>query len=180
MRPSPQEVASQLTSILGTPWPEGIDDGLPWLRSKGIATETAEETPAEGSGRSWHMASMPIWGTARAGWSTYHERFADVFWFLWDDHGWDDVRDAAAELAQQVADVHGAPEETTEETAGHGPSWWWRLNDHSIEIYAHNGAVRPEGFPAGPSVVQLHVDLRAVADPREAEARELNALPGAD
>ncbi len=124
------------------------------------------------------MASMPTWGKARAGWSVYHERFADVSWFLWDDHGWDDVRGATAELAQQITDAHGAPVETTEEAASHGPSWWWRLNSHSIEIYAHNGANRPEGFPAGPSVVQLHVDLRAVADHREAEARALHAPPG--
>lgn len=121
---------------------------------------------------------MPEWGTARAGWSTYRGQFADVFWFLWNDHGWDDVRDAAAALAQAITDVHGAPEESTDETTGHGPSGWWRLNAHSIEIHAPNGAVRPEGFEAGPSVVQLHVDLRAVAEPREAEARELSAHPG--
>ncbi|QFG68627.1 hypothetical protein [Ornithinimicrobium pratense] len=143
----------------------------------GISTDTAEETPPEGIGRSWGMASVPEWGAARAGWSTYREQFADIFWFLWDDHRWDDVRGAAADLAQAITDVHGAPEESTEESASHGPSWWWRLNDHGIQIYAHNGAIRPEGFPAGPSVVQLHVDLRAVADLREAEARELDAPP---
>jgi hypothetical protein len=124
------------------------------------------------------MASMPEWGTARAGWSSYREQFVGVFWFLWYDHGWEDARGAAADLAQAITDVHGAPEESTEETTGQGPSWWWRLNAHSIEIYAHNGAIRPEGFPAGPSVVQLHVDLRAVAEPREAEARELSGPPG--
>ena len=120
---------------------------------------------------------MSVWGTAQAGWGTYREQFAEVFWFLWDGHSWDDARDAAAELAQTITDAHGEPEETTEETAGHGTSWWWRLDDHSIEMYAYNGASRPEGFPAGPSVVQLHVDRRAVAEPREAEARARSAPP---
>lgn len=66
----------------------------------------------------------------------------------------------------------------TQETKGHGPSCWWRLEAHNGELYAHNGAVRPDGFPVGPSVVQLHIDLRAVAEPRDAEARELSARPG--
>lgn len=102
MRPSPQEVASQLTTIMRSPWPEGMDDAVPWLRSMGISTETAEETPAEGDSRSWHLASMPEWGPVRAGWSTYREQLADVFRFLWDEHGWDDVRGAASHLAQDT------------------------------------------------------------------------------
>lgn len=177
MRPSPQEVASQLTHIVRSPWPQGLDDALPWLRSMGIATDTADESPARGDARSWHMASMPVWGTARPGWGTYRDQFADVSWFLWDEHAWEDVRRAAADLAQALTDLYGAPEKATVDAESHGPSWWWRLPEHSIELYAHNGAIRPPGFPAGPSVVQLHVDLSAVAEPREAEARELSPTP---
>jgi len=53
------------------------------------------------------MALMPGWDKARAGWSTHLERFAHVFWFLWDDHDWNDLCDAATKLARQITAVHG-------------------------------------------------------------------------
>ncbi|GAA1184008.1 hypothetical protein GCM10009584_27610 [Ornithinimicrobium humiphilum] len=171
MRPTPGDVAAQITAIVGSTWPDGLDDGIPWLGSLGVSTETAEETSCEEDSGAWDFATLPAWGAAKVGWSTYRGRFAGVSWWLWSDLEWEDVRSAAAALAEEISTVHGAPSESTAEAEGRGPSWLWRLEGHDIEMYAHNGAIRPEGFAAGPSVVQLHVDLRPVAELREDEAQ---------
>lgn len=39
-------------------------------------------------------------------------------------------------------------------------------------MYAYSGAERPDGFPAGPAVVQLHVDHRDRSEAQERLARE--------
>lgn len=166
MRPTPGDVAAQITAIVGSTWPDGLDDGIPWLGSLGVSTETAEETSCEEDSGAWDFATLPAWGAAKVGWSTYRGRFAGVSWWLWSDLEWEDVRSAAAALAEEISTVHGAPSESTAEAESRGPSWLWRLEGHDIEMYAHNGAIRPEGFAAGPSVVQLHVDLRPVAELR--------------
>ncbi|GGK58931.1 hypothetical protein [Ornithinimicrobium pekingense] len=171
MKPSPGEVASRVTAIVESPWPRHLEDGLPWLQSFGIDTDTAEETPRRGADRSWHMAAMPSWGAVRAGWGTYRDEFADIFWFLWDGESSADVLRAADDLARALTDVHGDPREVTEATQYSGGSWWWQLEQHSIEMYAYSGAVNPDGYPTGSPCVQLQIDLRAVAEPREAEAR---------
>lgn len=171
MKPSPGDVASQVTAIVNSPWPRGLEDGLPWLQSMGIETGTAEETPPRGATRSWHLASMPAWGTADAGWGTYRDELADVSWFLWNGETAEDVLAAAAELAEAMTSVHGDPVEATEPALHAGPTWWWRLERHGIQMYAYDGAPNAEGYPTGPPCVQLHVDLRAVSEPQEAEAR---------
>lgn len=178
MKPAPRQVAKTVTQILRSVWPQGLDEGLPWLEAMGIRTDTATETPRRRSSRSWHMASMPTWGTARAGWGTYQDRFADVFWFLWDDESSERVLHAATELADHLADALGEPTETTEPTPLSGGTWWWQLEGHSIEMYAYTDARTPDGHPTGPPCVQLSVDLREVSDPREAEARRLQGAPG--
>lgn len=176
MQPSPEEVAATVDRILSSPWPATLEDALPWLEALGIQTQTAQESSRDAASvdqdsRSWHRAEMTGWPGALAGWAGYRGAFADVNWFLWEDHDWEEVERAATELAGAISATHGAPVETTAATQSHGSSWWWQLERHGIDMYAHNGRIRPDGFPPGPSVVQFHIDLRAVAEPREAEAR---------
>lgn len=123
------------------------------------------------------MASMPAWGTTKAGWGVYQDRFADVFWFLWDDQSSDRVLQAVTELAHILTDSLGEPTETTEPTRVSAGTWWWQLESHSIEMYAYTSAPTPDGHPAGPPCVQLQVDLREVSYPREAEARRSQGAP---
>lgn len=177
MKPTPRQVAETVTHILKSQWPEDLRDGLPWLESLDIRTDTATETSRERSSRSWHMADMPTWGTARGGWGTYQDRFADVLWFLWYEENAEHILHAVAELADHLTDDLGDPTDTTDPTPLSGGTWWWQLEAHSIEMYAYTDEPRPDGYPTGPPCVQLHVNLREVADPREAEARRLTKAP---
>lgn len=172
MKPPPREVASRISAVVDSPWPQHLGEGLPWLQSFGIETDTAKETPRRGTSRSWHMAAVRGWGSARAGWGIYREEFAGIFWFLWDGESADDVLRAAGDLARAITDSHGNPHEITEASQYSGGSWWWQLERHRVEMYAYNGAPNPDGYPTGSPCVQLHVDLRAVAEPQEEEARQ--------
>lgn len=138
------------------------------MESLGIRTETATEAPRDGASRSWHMADMPEWGTARTGWGTYQDRFADVSWFLWAEEDAEQVLEAATELADHLTGELRPPTEVTDRTSP-GATWWWQLESHSIEMYAHG----PHRYPPAQPCVKLSVALREVSDPREAEARRL-------
>ena len=167
MKPSPNEVAKTIASVLNARWPAPIDEALHWLQAMGIQTGSAKETPQDGSSRSWQMAPVPAWGTASGGWSTYRDEFADVCWFLWERESSEDVTQAAAALAGAITDGHGAATESSAATPFSAASWWWQLEQHCIEMYAHHDLPNPNGHPTGPPCVQLHISLRARAEPPE-------------
>lgn len=171
MKPSPSEVAETITHLLVATWPTTLEEALHWLQAIGVQTCGAEEVPRDSSSRAWHMAPVPAWGTARGGWSTYRDEFAEVFWFLWEGDSSDDVMQAASALAGAITHAHGTATEVSAATATSGATWWWQLDQHSLEMYAYHGRPLPNGRPTGPPCVQLHVALRARAEPREAEAR---------
>lgn len=177
MKPSPSEVAETVTHVLDAGWPTPLDEALRWLHAMGMQTDCAEETPRDGSSRSWQMAPVLAWGTASGGWNTYRDELSDVFWFLWEGDSSEDVTQAAAALAEAVTDAHGAATEASEATPFSGASWWWQLDQHYIEMYAYHGLPNPNGHPTGPPCVQLHISLSARAEPREAEARQKQSIP---
>lgn len=177
MKPSPNEVAKTVKHVLKASWPTAREEALSWLQSMGIQTDSAKEAPREGSSRSWQMAPVLAWGTASGGWGTYRDELYDVFWFLWEGDSSEDVTQAADLLARAITDSCGGATEASEATPFSGASWWWQLDQHSIEIYAHHGLPNPNGYPTGPPCVQLHISLRARAEPREAEAQRVQAVP---
>lgn len=177
MKPSPSEVAKTVTHVLNATWPTPLNEALRWLHSLGMQTDSAEEAPRDGSSRSWQMAPVLAWGTASGGWSTYRAEFADVSWFLWEGGSAEAVTQAAGALAEDITDAHGAATEASEATPFSAGSWWWQLEQHCIEMYAHHGLPNPNGHPTGRPCVQLAISLRARAEPREAEARLTQATP---
>lgn len=178
MVPSPRQVAETVSQILESVWPQGINDGIPWLDALGIETQTGQQSTRGGSSsRAWQRAPMPAWGTATAGWSTYQDRFADISWFLWDGANSECVLNAAVELAELFVDALGEPGESTEAGPYSGGTWWWQMEAHSIEMYAHTVVQRPDGHPTGPPCVQLSVDLLEISGRRETEARRTHRAP---
>ena len=171
MKPSYTEVAETITHVVNATWPTTLEEALSWLQSLGIQTDGAQEASRDGSSRSWQMAPMPAWGSARSGWSTYRDEFAEVFWFLWEGNSSEEVTQEATSLAGAIMDGHGAASETAEATPFSGASWWWQLDRHCIDMYTHHGLPNPNGHHTGAPCVQLHISLRAREEPRDAEAQ---------
>lgn len=190
--PSVATVAETLSTMMSEPWPTSEDQAGRWLRRHGIDPDSGTERRTDkgnsgngssgngssgngrsgngGPGRDWDRATMEAWGNADVGWGQFGEEFVGVNWFLWRGASPEELMTAARELAGMLTQAHGAPTESTDPTV-HGGTWLWRLPGHIIDIYAHHGLPRPDGFPAGEPVLQLHLDHRERSDAREAFAR---------
>lgn len=157
--------------MIASSWPTTEETSLSWLRRHGIDPDTATERDANRStGRDWDRARMASWGAADAGWGTFDDEFVGVNWFLWRRGTAEDVMAAARALVGDLTKMHGAPTEVLDPTE-HGGTWFWRLPEHLIDMYAYHGLPRPDGLPSGEACVQLHVDLRTRSEAREAHAR---------
>lgn len=178
MRPTPSEVAKTVSHVLNATWPITLDESLQWLQAMGIQTDGARETPRDGASRSWQLAPVLAWGTTSAGWGTYRDEFCDVFWFLWEGGSSEDVTQAAHVLAESITGARGAAKEASVASPLSGASRWWQLDQHTIEMYAYHGLPNPNGCPTGHPCVQLHISLRARAEPQEVEAQRTQASPG--